>query len=115
MANCESLKKYKLQSAATTNASLVKPGDTTLYHLVATNTNAAVRYLKLYDKATAPTVGTDSPEMTIALPATSTVSIPFAEGQRFLLGLGLATTVGIADSDVAAVGANDVKARLSYE
>jgi len=48
-----------LSSAATTNATNVKTTYGNLYSLQLQNTSASARYLKLYNKATAPTVGTD--------------------------------------------------------
>lgn len=102
-------------SAATTNATVVKGSAGTLYGITATNTNAATRYLKLYNKATAPTVGTDVPVITIAIPATGSVALPIGPmGHRFATGIGLATTTGAADSDTAAVAANEVKAIISF-
>ncbi len=53
---------YHRVSTADTNATSVKASAGTHYGVQAGNVNAAARYLKLYDKATAPTVvGTDVP------------------------------------------------------
>jgi len=38
------------------------------------NTNAAKRYLQIYDKATAPVIGSDTPVYTVAIPPTSSRS-----------------------------------------
>ena len=68
---------------------------------------------------TAPTVGTDVPEMIIAVPPLSsgvpgvaTFPIGF-NGLRFNLGLGLLITGGSADTDTTAVAAGQVKIKLS--
>lgn len=50
-----------LASAATTNATSVKTSVGRLAQIRGYNAGAAGRYLKLYNKASAPTVGTDTP------------------------------------------------------
>jgi hypothetical protein len=110
---------YILNSAATTNAALVLTGTSGLQALFASNTGAGAAYVKLYNKATAPTVGTDTPAMLIPVPAAvggvpGIVQIsPGFNGYRFALGLGLAITGGAADSDTTAVAADQVKVILS--
>jgi hypothetical protein len=103
-------------SAATTNARTIKATAGTVYNIVASNANAAVRYLKLYNTATAPTVGTTVPVLTIAIPAAGTTPpINFgAMGHRFSTGISMALTTGVADSDTAAVAANEIKVVTSY-
>ena len=104
-----------INSAAGTNATSVKNAAGNLYSITASNINAAVRYVKLYNKASAPTVGTDVPVITIPIPAGGTVNIPFGtQGYRFATGIALAITTGAADSDTGAVAANEVKILTSY-
>lgn len=108
---------YKLISLATTNANVVKASAGNLYSIVAIGLTSTVRYLKLYNKATAPTVGTDVPVMTIPIPANTQgagVAIPFSMGVNFPLGIGIAITSGSADNDTGAVGAGDVIVNLTY-
>ena len=108
-----------INSAASTNGQLVLTGTSGLQALFATNTGAGAAYVKLYNKATAPTVGTDTPAMIITVPAAAagvpgSVEItPGFNGYRFALGLGLAITGGAADSDTTAVTAGQVKVILS--
>jgi hypothetical protein len=74
---------FRLISAASTNGTSLKASAGTLYVLYAINTNAAVRYIKFYNKASAPTVGTDTPVATFAVPASTTgagFSIRFRHG-----------------------------------
>lgn len=102
---------FRLVSAASTNATSVKASAGTLYALLVVNLNAAVRYLKLYNKASAPTVGTDTPVATIPIPASTTgagVMVPLGPGADFATGIALATTTGAADSDTGAVAANEI-------
>lgn len=98
-----------VSAAASTNATLVKstPGD--VHKIRGFNANAAARYLKLYNKATAPTVGTDVPFMTIYLPATSSFEVNL-DGLYFSLGIGFGLTTAAADADVGALTAADVLA-----
>jgi hypothetical protein len=110
---------YFVNSLATTNGALILTGTSGLQAFYATNTGAAAAYVKLYNKATAPTVGTDVPEMIIPVPAAA-AGVPGAveltpgfNAYRFALGLGIAITAGAADSDVSPVAAGQVKVKLS--
>ncbi|WP_294947672.1 hypothetical protein [uncultured Microbacterium sp.] len=94
---------YYLTTAATTNAALVVAGDRTLYELTAFNPTATPAYVKLYNKATAPTVGTDVPVLTIPLAAGALASLEFgAQGKDFKLGIGIAVTGAAAATDATA-------------
>ena len=108
---------YRLISAASTNATSVKAAAAQLGHLVVVNLNAAVRFLKLYNKASAPTVGTDTPLWTIPIPASTTgagVAVPLPGGLAFSLGLAFAITANLADADTTAVAAGDVMVNMGY-
>lgn len=96
-------------SAATTNGALLKNAPCDVYHIVATNTSAAVKYLKLYNKASAPVVGTDIPFMIIALqPSNVPTNIPIPNGCYFNMGLGMAITGAAANADTTAIALGDV-------
>lgn len=102
-------------SLATTNARSVKSSAGQVYGVVATNLSASVRYLKLYNKASAPTVGTDVPVMTIPIAAGAIVSLEIgAQGMRFNPGIACAITGGAADTDATVVAAGDVKTAIAY-
>ena len=104
-----------ISSAATTNATAIKASAGTLYSIVASNTGAAAAFVKLYNKASAPTVGTDIPVLTITVPAGGTVAIHFGTtGHRFTTGIALAITNLAADSDTTAVAAAQVKVLSAY-
>ena len=92
-------------SAASTNSTLVQAGPRILAGFVATNTTTTTYYLKFYDKATAPTCGTDVPVFTVAIPnqpAGTTVgqinTWPYA-GFAFLNGIVFCITAAAADAD----------------
>lgn len=103
---------FALNSAATTNATLVKAGSTVVTAISAFNANAAARYLKIYNKATAPTVGTDRPVLVVSLPANTGVHLSVSH--NLSLGLGIALVTGAADSDATAVAANEIKVTITY-
>lgn len=108
---------YKLNSAASTNATSVKASAGQIYSIMCTNTNAAVRYLKLYNKASAPTVGTDIPVQVYAIPGATTgggFTLSFPVGMAFSSGIAFATTTGAADSDTGGVALNEVIVNLTW-
>ena len=74
---------------------------------------ASVRYVKLYDKATAPT-SADTPKCTIPLPASSAANIIAPAGIDFTAGIGIRVTSGVADNDTTAPTANDVVVNIFY-
>lgn len=98
---------YSRVTTASTNAALVSAEATTLTEVTVSNVTATATYVKLYNKATAPTVGTDVPLVTIPCPANATQVLTFgAQGKRFGTGLGVAATaaIGATDSANAVVG-----------
>jgi hypothetical protein len=108
----------KLISAATTNATSVKAGGGQIYGWSISNVNAAARFVKLYDKASAPTVGTDVPVMTILVPGATTggqavYSAP--AGIAFPTGIALAITTGVGNADTGAVAANEIVVNLFFK
>lgn len=97
---------YALVSAATTNAASVKATAGTLFELSLFNATAATVYLKLYNKASAPTVGTDVPIMTIPVAAGALFNAEFGRlGKRFNLGIALAITGAAVATDTTVVAA----------
>ncbi len=79
---------------------------------IVSNVNATARYLKIYNKATAAT-GSDTPVMTILIPATSVVNLGDIE-IPFSNGIGVRATTGVADNDTGAPSANDIIAHVLY-
>lgn len=111
------LTPHKTISAASTNATVVKASAGQLYDIEVYNLNASPRYLKLYNKATSPSVGSDTPVRTILIPGNTAGggvvrSIPL--GLAFSTGIAFALTTGIADSDTGAVAANEIAVNLGY-
>jgi len=92
--------------ANNTNPTLAKAGPGTLKHINCVNAAATVRYIKFYDKVTAPTVGTDTPVLTVAVPATSAFRLTLAH--QFAVGIGYGIVTGAADNDTTAPTAADI-------
>jgi hypothetical protein len=106
---------YALNSAATTNLTSIKASAGTLYGGMLTNVSAAAKYVKLYNKASAPVLASDIPIAVFVLAAGASVSVNYgAVGYRCALGIAMAITGGVADTDATAVALGDVKVSLSY-
>jgi hypothetical protein len=96
-----------VSAAASTNATSAKASAGDLHRIRGYNASAAVRYLKIYNKASAPTVGTDTPVLTYALAPSREFDINVA-GFYFSTGIAYALTTGSADADTGALTLADV-------
>ena len=101
-------------SAASTNATSLKASAGLLYGFCISNANAAARYFKLYNKASAPTVGTDTPVTTVQVPANGTVIRAYPVGMTFSTGIAWAATGLITNADTTAIAANDLSIDIDY-
>ena len=104
-----------LITAATTNATSVKASAGNVYGWQITNKSAGILYVKLYNKASAPTVGTDVPVITIGIPTLSTSVVSYEKGLSFATGIAMATTGLITDADATAVALSDMAISLFYK
>lgn len=95
-----------LSAAASTNATSAKASAGSVHGISGYNAAAAGRYLKFYDKASAPTVGTDTPRKTVYLPATTAFAISMRD--YYATGIAYALTTGVADNDTGALTAADI-------
>jgi hypothetical protein len=85
--------------------------------ITASNVNAAPRYLKLYNKASAPSVGSDTPVHTFIIPgntdgAGTNIPVP-ACGLEFTTGIALALTTEATDAGSTGVAANEIVVNLA--
>jgi hypothetical protein len=96
-----------LSAAASVNATVVKASGGMLVGVQGHNARTSAVYLKLYDKATAPSQA-DTPVKTIYLPASTSFSlnVPFV----FSVGIGYRLTTGGADNDTGALTGGDILA-----
>jgi hypothetical protein len=106
---------HTLVSAASTNATSVKGSAGTIGTCVLTNVHNQFRYVKFFNLAVAPTMGTSTPviQFPIAPSSTLDVSTAFA-GLRFATGIAYAITHNAALLDNTPVNAGEVLVNLSY-
>lgn len=104
-----------LIAANSTNATSLKASAGTLYGCQVFNNGATIGYLKFYNKASSPTVGTDTPVKVIMIPASSgaVVDLP-PMGVAFGTGIAYAVTAGIANTDTTAVAASEYIINIDY-
>lgn len=98
----------RVVAAASVNSTNLKDSAGTLEELALFNTTAAAIYVKFYDKATAPTVGTDPPAFTLVIPANGSLILQSSLGKPFASGIGYGITGAEADSDTTAVTAGSL-------
>lgn len=104
-----------LSAAASTNATSAKAAAGRIFQVSGYNANAAARYLKIYNKASAPTVGTDTPVITKYLPPQAAFVFDWLNGYALGTGIAYALTTGSADADTGALTAADILAlNLDY-
>lgn len=108
------LTTYHLVSAATTNATNIKASAGQLYGWYIYNSNAAARKVAFHNSASAPTAGA-SIYFSLMIPAGGAANVFSAIGMPFSSGIGITTVTGLADSDSAAVAANDLIINLWYK
>lgn len=96
-----------LSATADVNATLVKGSSGAVHRVQGYNNNAAARFLKLYDKATAPSQA-DTPRKTIRLAPTA--NFDYELHDSYQLGIGYRITTAAADNDTGALTAGDIVA-----
>jgi hypothetical protein len=101
-------------SANTNNATVVKAGPGLLYGFSVNNINAAVRYLKFYDKASTPAPATDAEALVVAVPTVSSQTVMFPVPLEFGVGIGWALVTGIAANDNTSVAAAEHVVTVFY-
>jgi len=113
--NVASLSQYSVLAAATTNAAAVKATPGKIFSLSLNNYATSARYVRLYNLAVAPTVGTSTPYSTITIPASGSKEIEFGLfGSYFSTGIGIAITAAATDLDATVCAAGDVRVLINY-
>lgn len=105
---------HKTVAAGSTNATLVKASAGKVYSIQVNNINAAVRYLKLYNSATLPVVGTTAIVKTLAVPAASVQQFHFPGGLNFSAGIGFAMTTEATDAGTTGISASESVINVDY-
>jgi hypothetical protein len=104
----------RIISAANTNASVIKASAGRLLRVLAVNTGTSPRYVKLYNSATSPTVGTDTPLLTLTVLPGGGLQASFEWAVSFAAGISIAITGGAADADTTAIAAGEVIVHTQY-
>lgn len=104
----------KVRAQATTNATAMKTSAAQVYGVELYNAAAYPVYLKFFNKASAPVVGTDTPVWVIGIPAGGRVDISRPIGRAFSAGIAYAITKLAADNDTTAVAADDLIGSIDY-
>jgi hypothetical protein len=111
---------FHLIAANSTNATSVKGSAATLMSCQTSNNSTTPAYLKIFNKASAPTLGTDTPVDTLIIPGPAAggggSNVVFGPGGLALgTGFALAVTNLIADADSTAVAAATYAINCQYE
>ena len=104
----------KVIAAASTNATSVKASAGRLVGFTLTNTSASFKFVRFYNLAVAPTVGTSVPYHVVGLPPNSTIVSNRDGGVSFSVGIAYAITGLVADLDTTVTAANDVIGSVFY-
>ena len=93
---------------------VVKASKAILCGVLLTNKNAAIQFVKLYNKATAPSAS-DTPLLRIGVPTGQTVTLPIPGGAVFSDGLSIRSVTTLPDAGATGTPAGDVAASLFYQ
>lgn len=96
-----------------TTGAVVKAAKAQIFSINVYNNATTVRFVKLYDQATAASAS-DTPIMTIGLTPTALNRIDVGQGIQFLTGISVRATQLVADADATAPAANDVVLNIGY-
>jgi hypothetical protein len=102
-------------SAASTNASTPKASAGQVYGWSIQNSGGSNRFVKLYNKASNPTVGTDTPFMTLMIPTGGGNNFMGDVGIPFSTGIAMAITANGTDADTTAVAATEIFVNLFFK
>lgn len=105
---------YHLLSAGSNNATCPKASAGRLYGVTVNNLNGTIRYLKFYDKASAPNPASDTVKFVVPIPAGTVVSPNLGPGINFATGIAFALVTGISDTDNTGVTASEHVVELLY-
>lgn len=93
----------------------IKPADGYVHGWYLSNSTSSKIYVKLYEGATAPTVGTTTPLVTIQVPANGSANVEYLRGISFSRGIHAACTADVADAATTDPGANACIANFFYQ
>jgi hypothetical protein len=103
-----------LVSAGSGDATNVKASAGKLLGWYISNTNAAARYIKFHNTASAPTPGSGV-VMAFMIPAGGAANMGFGEGIDFATGIAFSLVTGAADADTTGVAASEMIVNLWFK
>ena len=95
-----------------------RPGN--INKLIVSNSSASIRYMHLYNLATAPTAGSGTPVARFLIPGNASGTVlslnlgSYGGEDTFTSGIGYTITTGYADADTGAIGAGEVIINMEY-
>ena len=112
-------KAHFKSSTNSTNATSVKASAGTVFNIIIHNTHGgggsgSSITIRFYDKATAPTVGTDVPMIIVHVGSSTSKEVNFTSGITFTNGIAYALTAGDSLLDATAVDADGVQVYMGY-
>ena len=107
-----SLLAHRISSAVA--GAFIKASVGRLYGYSLINTSAGIRYVHIYNKVSAPTVGTDTPVATIPIPAGGVVNLMTDIGYYLSTGISWAVTTDAITTPITAGAAGDILGSFWY-
>jgi hypothetical protein len=112
-------KAHFKSSTNSTNATSVKASAGTVFNMIIHNTHGgggsgSSITVRFYDKATAPTVGTDVPMIIIHVGSSTSKEVNFTSGITFTNGIAYSITGSDSLLDATAVDADGVQVYMGY-
>jgi hypothetical protein len=112
-------KAHFKSSTNSTNATSIKASAGTVFNMIIHNTHGgggggSSITVRFYDKATAPTVGTDVPMIIIHVGSSTSKEVNFTSGITFTDGIAYSITGGDSLLDATAVDADGVQVYMGY-
>jgi len=108
------LSTFHLVSAGSTNLTSIKRSAGQVYGWFIFNAALSTRKVAFHNTNIAPAAGSNV-FFSLVIPASSGANVNFDAGIPFTSGIAISTVTGIADSDVAAVTANDLVINIFYK
>lgn len=112
------LSRVAFRTTTATNVNAVNAkgtaGQVYAYHFM--NAATSARFVHFYDKATAPTMGTDADVRVVPIPAGGSISYQIPYGSSFANGIQLAVTAGstATDNTTTGIAVGDVTGMVDF-
>jgi hypothetical protein len=109
--------KYKYVATASTNANFIEAAPGSIKSITFVNMTASAKFVRIYDKASAPVPASDIPDFTVSVPVSAGSNPPYTwgtSGYTMVNGIAFDITGAIGDTDATATAAGDVKIVVTY-